>query len=163
MKKILTLTIITLLALSMNVFAAGECVVTSKEISGQYADEVGIELAYICTGDSVNGSIPDTSVPTDIINKIRGMYLYRLITQNTSAQADVSDNSDVYFKTEMGNDLLNGDGVDALDKDVENYVKLSSVEFMVDAMGTPYLDVDNNSGASCVYTITLIFVNDLGN
>ena len=50
----------------------------------------------------------------------------------------------------------------ALDKDAENYVKLNSVEFFVTAMGTPYLDVNGNSGASSVYTVTLIFINDIG-
>ena len=140
-------------------WAAGASVTqTINPIKTRTGDVVGIEYTLTCTGDSVTGAISDTDFTSGLQDEIEGMYLYRMIVTNTTTQADVTDDSDIYIKTDLGNDLLNGDGVDRLDKDAENYVRLTYREIITDDMGTLYLDVDGNSGASSVYTITLVFV-----
>lgn len=130
---------------------------TINPIKTRTDDVIGIEYTFTCTGDDATGAISNTDFGT-LLSEIEGMYLYRMIVTNTTAQADVTDDSDIYIKTDLGNDLLNGQGVDQLDKDAENYVRLTYYPIITDDMGTLYLDVDNNSGASSVYTITLIFI-----
>ena len=161
MKKLSLLLSILILLSPVLAFAAGSVVtVLTRETTGQYANEKGIDVIYDCLGDATTGAIADTDISADALKKIQGMYLYRVVIQNKTTQADVTDNSDVYFKTEMGTDLLSGTGVDALDKDVENYVRPTYVEFISGAIGTPYLSVSGNTGAASAYTVTLVFINE---
>lgn len=111
-------------------------------------------LVFTCTGDSSDGSISDTDTTGVITGKIEGFYLYRIIIENTTSQTDTDDDADVYIKDADGTDLLNGQGVDGLDKDVTNYIRLYRKD---PVLGTLTLDVDNQSQVSAVYTITLIF------
>jgi len=162
MKRTLFIVLFLILIPSF-VFAAGTVSQRNSPIKTDFGATIGWELTFTCTGDAANGTIPDgsnseTKVEPDILAELSGAYLYRVIITNTSAQADVTDDSDVYFKTEEGTDLLNGQGVDRLDKDAENYIRLTNYPVMVGDFGTCYIDVDNNSGASSVYTITLIFI-----
>jgi len=160
MKKLSLLLSILILLIPVWAFAAGSVVtVQTRETTGQYANEKGVDVVFVCLGDATTGAIADTDISADALRKIQGMYLFAVCIQNTSAQADVTDNSDVYFKTEMGTDLLAGVGVDALDKDAENYVH-TTVRFISGAIGTPYLSVSGNSGAASAYTVTLVFINE---
>ena len=108
------------------------------------------KLVFTCTGDASDGSIPDTDT-TD--GRIYGMYLYRIVIVNTSSQTDTDDDADVYILDSNDTDLLNAQGVDKLDKDVANYIRINRKD---PVLGTLTLDVDNQSQTSAVYTITLI-------
>lgn len=121
-------------------------------------------IVLTCTGDSSDGTIPDTStddmVDTDgdtvhASSFIEGFFLFRVVVENDSGDTDVTDDSDVYIKHADGTDMLDGDGVDQLDDDTVNYIRLYEYDPVLDAIT---LDVDNQATASGVYTITLVFV-----
>lgn len=115
------------------------------------------ELVFSCTGDASDGSIPDTSsgAYSSIFKKFP--FPIRCIIENTTAQTDVADNSDVYIyegePDNKGADILNGQGVDQLDADTRNYIRLNYSDPL---MGPVTLDVDNQSEVSAEYTVTLI-------
>ena len=140
------------------VMAAGSVKVRCDRLS-----EDMVVVTFQCTGDATNGTIPDTALPVNdsysnrCLEHVIGLYPYRVVISNTSAQTDVTDNSDVYlrYKSGSGEDLFNGKGVDQLDKDVTNYIRLTEFDPITAA---PYLDVDNNSAVSSQYDIEITFV-----
>ena len=98
------------------------------------------------------GNISDTIInPTDL--QYMGLYLYRVIVENKSTWGTVTGDSDVYIKDSMGTDLLNGQGVDALDDDTRNYIRVNRKDPII---STLILDVDNQAEAAGVFEIKII-------
>ena len=145
MRKRLFLIIFAVLFMVSNVWAAGTVTQSFSWITPNMA-----QLVFTCTGDAALATIPDTDT-TD--GRIYGLYLYRVIVKNTTTQTDCTDDSDVYILDEGAVDLLNGQGVDALDKDAENYIRLYRKDPVV---GVLTLDVNSQDEASAVYTVTII-------
>ena len=145
MKRLILIFGMAFLLISSNVFAAGT---VSQSIT--FVSKDMMQLVFTCTGDASDGSIEDTDT-TD--GRIYGMYIYRVIVENDSDDADVTDDSDVYILDAGGTDMLNGQGVDQLDDNTRNYIRPCRYEPIV---GPLTLDVDNQSEASGVYTVTLI-------
>jgi len=145
MKKRLFLVILGILFMVSNVWAAGTAPQSFSWITPNMA-----QLVFTCTGDAADGTIPDTDT-TD--GRIYGLYLYRVIVKNTTTQTDCTDDSDVYILDEGAVDLLNGQGVDTLDKDAENYIRLYRKDPVI---GPLTLDVNAQAEVSAVYTVTVI-------
>ena len=155
MKKLLTLLILLAVPLiAGSVFAAGTVTVT-KDVTRYVGSKPSVRtIVLTCVGDATNGSIPDTTLYniTGMSKPLPGWYLLRVRVKSLTADADVSDNADVYIK-EDGTDLLNGQGVDQLDNATNNYIRLTAYDPIAE---NPVLDVDNQSEASGEYTVTLI-------
>ncbi len=117
------------------------------------------EIVITCTGKVSDGSIEDVTINPSYLAE-RGLYLYRVIVENVSTDADVTDNSDVYLyeseDTGKSNDLLGGLGVNALDDNTRNRIELTEYENIT---GPLLLDVNSQSCVSGKYTITFQFVN----
>lgn len=150
MKKLVLITLI-LFAWANICLAAGTVSGTVSDI--QQGDSIAVTLS--CTGDSSDGSIPDTEFGgpgTDITKNLHGYYLYevKIVPGGTGP----TDDSDLYIKDANGIDLLGGEGVNKVDNATNSHFQ--PVFFSrIDSKLT--LDVDNNSEASSTYTITLIF------
>ena len=131
-------------------FAAGECVPSYGHKTKHTA-----ELVFTCTGDSVDGSVPNSPARGKASMFRDYPWLVRVIVENLTTQTDVTANSDVYLynKSASGADLLAGDGVDQLDSDTLNYIRLSNYEPMPKQI---WLGVSNQSEASGQYTVTLV-------
>lgn len=144
MKKLI-LAALFLVFLAGQSFGAG-LVTQSQVVFG--ANEMRA-ITLKCLGDSSDGSIPDTTISYFP----GGMFLDRIIIENFSSDTDTASDVDVYIKDTGGTDLLNAEGVDELDYDTRNYVVITAKSPVV----TPLtLDVDSQTAASALYTITLI-------
>jgi hypothetical protein len=138
-------------------FAAGTVTATVEKF-----DINAITVIFTCTGDAVNGTVPDTltnavsinGTSTNIDRLIRDFFLYRVVVTNSTAQTDTDDNCDVYFKDANGVDFMNGQGVDQLDHDTTNYLRMNQYDPVV---GTMTLSTANQAQASAVWTIKLFF------
>jgi hypothetical protein len=138
-------------------FAAGTVTATVEKFGVN-----AITLIFTCTGDSVNGSVPDTltnavsigGTSTNIDSMIRDFYLYRVVVSNSTAQTDTDDDCDVYFKDAYAIDFMNGQGVDQLDHDTTNYLRMNQYDPVI---GTMTLSTANQGQASAVWTIKLFF------
>lgn len=149
MKKTTILTII-FLAFAVNVYAAGSCTV-KRGLQTNYT----AEIVWECTGDSADGSIPNTpasSVLSGLLQKFP--YTLAVTIENLSTDTSVTDNSDVYLydKSSGGADLFEGDGVDQLDDDTRNFVRLTPNPLPRNI----WLGVSNQATASGEYTVTLV-------
>ena len=146
MKKLLF--VLFLLGWAGTCFAAGSCVVTAGNRTDMTA-----EIIWTCTGDSVDGSIPNTSAGSLSSLFVKYPYALALIIENLAADANVTANSDVYLydKSANGADLLAGSGVDGLDDSTRNYVRLTAAPLPQQV----WLGVANQAGASGKYTVIL--------
>jgi hypothetical protein len=146
MKKYLIVLIMVLFA--ANAFAAGSCTVSK----GNQTDETA-EIIWECTGDSSNGSIPNTSAGKYSSLFTKYPYTLSITIESLAADANVTDDSDVYFydKSSSGADLLEGDGVDQLDDSTRNFVRLTPNPLPKQI----WLGVANQSGASGIYKVIL--------
>jgi hypothetical protein len=147
MKK-LALIICLLFASAGVSLADGSCVV-----SAGYWSDLTAEIVWTCTGDSSNGSIPNTSAGyfSSLFKKYP--YTLSLVVESLAADANVTNDSDVYLydKLSGGADILEGDGVDQLDDSTRNFIRLTPNP----VNGQVWLGVANQSGASGVYKVIL--------
>jgi len=149
MKKIILLALGVLAIMVSWAFSAGTVTVSSDSIT---RDKTMRVMKITCVG-----AINDTNLlPTTagMSGTLVGWFPWNLIVENESGTTPTA-NSDVYLRDTGDNDLLDGLGVDQLDNNTRNDIEIHSCDPIVD---TPYLDVDNQSGTTAVYTITLIFV-----
>ena len=154
MKKFLVALVLVGL-MAGTVLADGTVTVTSDHTFTASGIPTVREIVLTCVGDASDGSIPDTTLynMTNLAKPLTGWYLLRIKIKNVAAEANVTDNSDVYIKDSDGVDYLNGDGVDQLDDSTTNYIRLGDYDPIAD---NPVLDVDNQSVVSGKYYITLI-------
>lgn len=149
---------VSLIAIS-NAFAEGT--VQQEVIS----DDPSLKrLVFNCTGDAYDGSIPNTAISPENLELIKGFYIRRVSIENTSSQTDVTDDSDVYFRLNYsdgsynanGDDYIGGQGVDQLDQDTTNFIRITNVEAITGPGAS--LVVANQDTASAQWTITFILV-----
>lgn len=149
------LLLVGLLFFSTQAFAAGD---VNQRI---YTDGSDLKrLVFTCTGDAADGTIPNTAITS--LRSIRDFYIRRVIIENLSTETDVTDDSDVYLRLNdvngdtdtSGADLLDGNGVDQLDADTSNFIKITDVEAITGRGAT--LIVSNQSAVSAVFYITIV-------
>lgn len=153
MKKIFLLSLIFAFFAVGQCFAAGSCTISYGDMTKYTA-----EIIWTCTGDASDGTIPDTSSGSHSSRFREFPYAYRAWVENLSTDTDCTDNSDVYLYTTdssgtKANDILNGQGVDQLDADTVNYIRLNQYD---EIHGPVILDVNNQAEVSAVYRVTLV-------
>ncbi len=158
MKKLLfylSLLLITLVAAQS--FAAGSCTQSAKHYGGKDS----IVVTFICTGDSSNGSIPNTAISAATMAEIKtdAHYLYNVIAYPTSG-GTAPDAADVSVLM-GGTDLLGAKGVNlihaTLKQDTFPYSTfMTSYRFPV-ITDTVTLSVANQATNSANFTIEMDF------
>ncbi|MEN6623611.1 MAG: hypothetical protein ABFD50_18955 [Smithella sp.] len=160
MKKIF-LAIIILFFLTGNLFAApGSC----KQFPETTTDGF-VVVKILCTGDSSNGSIPNTTIAIDTMGKL---FLYTVSAYPT-AGGTAPDAADVFILDANGEDLLGSvdGGTTAnkganlihatLKKTTMPYSGYLSQIYFAPVTGILTLKVANQATASANYTIELVF------
>lgn len=114
------------------------------------------EIYISCTGDASDGTIPDTDL-CDLDGYTYGplggwgLWAFETIPGTTGP----TDDTDMYLKTENGSDLLEAEGVNAIDNATVNLVVLDKIIFIG---STLTLDVNNQAVNSAGYKIKLCLV-----
>ncbi len=116
------------------------------------------KLTFSCTGDSSDGSIPDSATSSIYTDEIVGWYLDQVIV-DPGATAPTAD-SDVVINDEWGFDLLGGNG--------SNLLHSSTTKTTIPAtdgqnkrqpvLGALTLSVTNQSVNSATYDVILVLV-----
>lgn len=160
MKKTIIAIILALLFVAPNLYAAGSCTQTTDTTIDGF-----IVQTLACTGDSSNGSIPNTVITMPAIGK------YRLVSVSAypTAGGTAPDAADVYILDADGEDLLGsadngttaGKGANlihaTLKKTTLPYSYHSSAYYYPPVTSALTLKVLNQATASANYTIKLVF------
>jgi hypothetical protein len=160
MKKTIIAIILALLFVAPNLYAAGSCTQTTDTTIDGF-----IVQTLACTGDSSNGSIPNTVITMPAIGK------YRLVSVSAypTAGGTAPDAADVYILDADGEDLLGsadngttaGKGANlihaTLKKTTLPYSYHSSAWYYPPVTSALTLKVANQATASANYTIKLKF------
>ena len=153
------ITAIFLLLFSVNAFAAGSCTQSLSSFPDTMYPPAMYVLKFVCTGDAVNGSIPDTPITATTANSLYGMYFYTAVAYPTSG-GETPDAADVTV-TMQGRDLLGGKGVNLIHatatQSTAPYNTFSSVYEYTAIIDTLTVAVANQATASANYTIDLVF------
>jgi len=172
MKKLLFLILALALIFPVSVFATGSVVQTAGAVRNDANQITAKTLTFVCTGDSGDGSIPDTDTSAANTLWVQGWYLYAVEAFPTSG-GTAPDLADVMVKTETGLDLLGSiDGVTAYaglnlipvvtprrtTPDIYLTRGSTHATYSPVVTGTLTLDVDNQGTASADYTIIMTFV-----
>lgn len=114
-------------------------------------------INFHCVGDASNGTVPATTLTAEqtLFLTEMGLYPFRLIVTNDSGDTSVTDNSDVYLKDAGGQDFLNAQGVDALDDDTRNYIRLTQFDPVISPL---VFTTVNQATVSGVWDVKIIFV-----
>jgi hypothetical protein len=128
--------------------AAGSCTVSA----GNRTD-LTAEIIWACTGDAVDGTVPNTSAGAFSSLFRTFPYTLAITVENLATEANVTDNSDIYLydKAADGADLLESDGVDQLDNATRNFVRLTPNPLPRQV----WLGVANQAVASGKFYVTL--------
>lgn len=165
MKKILCVLLVMLLWASC-AWAAGSCT-QSGAWEGRDASIYTVKFA--CTGDSSNGSIPNTALSSLYLKEIIGLYLFTVSAYPTSG-GTAPDAADVFILDGGGEDLLgSADGgttankganlIHATLKKTTYPYSYQAGAFWFPAINTGLtLKVASQATASANYTIELVFV-----
>lgn len=162
MKRI-SLIILILLAFSFESFAAGSCTQRLARVGDARV------LTFACTGDSSDGSIPNTAISAANLTYLTGYYLYTVAAYPTSG-GTAPDAADVFILDANGEDLLGS--VDAgttankganlihatLKKTTLPYSHYLSSAYYPAIINALTLKVLNQATASANYTVELTFV-----
>lgn len=161
MRRLLLLIVAIIFILVPGVtLAAGDVTQALTQIYSSDRHLVRRIITFSCTGDSSDGSIPNTDTSATNTALIKGWYLYKVQTDGNHAGTEPTENSDVYIKDASGIDLLDGNGVDMLDNTAERefHPAIDGTPALQAIDGTITLDVDNQGVNSATYTVKLIFV-----
>ena len=164
MKKILLTIALILLIPVLSYGAAGSCVQSASEFSGGF-----VKITFVCTGSTVDGSIPDTALSTANLALVEGThYLYRVTTYPTSG-GTAPDAADVFVLDSAGQDLLGSvDGGTTANKGLNlihatltksafPYEPTMGAFYTAPVNGSLTLKVSNQATISANYTIEMIF------
>ena len=121
-------------------------------------------LTMACTADAALATIPDTAISAPNAGLLKGWHLYKVDLIGNTGGTEVTDDCDVYLYQSAGGvtkaiDLLGGNGVNKLDKDV-NYSILPAIngtQATQPFVGTWTLGVDNIGVNSAVFYVVLYF------
>ncbi len=159
-----------LLALfAVNAFAAGSCTQTLSSFpESMYPPAMNV-LKFVCTGDSANGSIPNTAITAATANSLFGTYLYTVSAYPTAA-GTAPDAADVFILDANGEDLLGSvdggttakNGLNlihaTLKKTTFPYSTYLQQAYFPSITNILTLKVSNQATNSANYTIELLFV-----
>lgn len=164
MKKIFAFVFLFILLSAPIVYAAGSCTQT-YDYRGKTSNTYLVTL--ICTGDSSDGSIPNTVISGG--NEYIGMYLYSVTAFPTSG-GTAPDAADVFILDSDGEDLLGSvdGGTTALKganlihatltKTTLPYSTYLSMHYFPSVTSSLTLKVANQATNSANYTIKIKFV-----
>lgn len=127
---------------------------------GEFSNQVST-VCFSCIGDSIGGSIPNTTMSDDIYRKIRGMFLNSVeaIPGNIKPAVD----SDIKILDEFGYDMLGGNGIDLLNNISPTMAK-PNVSNRLDGIPVKSkitISVENQSVNSAQYDIICVFTKTL--
>jgi hypothetical protein len=142
---------------------AGSCVQSfTRLLEGVYV------VKLVCTGDSTDGSLPDTTISSYYTSSLKGFYLYTISAYPTSG-GTAPDAADVFVLDAAGEDLLgSADGGTTankganlihatLKKTTMPYSYYLSNAYFPSVVGSLVVRVANQSTISANYTIELVF------
>jgi hypothetical protein len=97
----IALLFIALLIMPFICHAAGSCTQTMKYTSNPSVRAISL----VCTGDAVNGSIPDQVLPSTVLADVEGYYLYS-VTAYPTAGGTAPNGGNVVILDDRGEDWL---------------------------------------------------------
>lgn len=155
MKRLL-LALILSLFLAVGAFAGDETVLQYAVPSGSGSNRK-VTVTFDITGDSINGSIPDTDFNASVMNYIKGLHLTK-VTADPGTTAPTVD-SDVRIVGPNEVDFLNGNGLNLLHNTTSKatHPAVDGQPAKQAATGTLVLDVDGQSVVSATYKIICEF------
>ena len=165
MKKILFAIILAALFLPSLSLAAGSCTQSVSAYTGGY---VIVKLA--CTGDSTDGSIPNTAIATAAMDLITGTHYLYTVSAYPTADGTAPDAADVFILDANGEDLLGStDGGTTANKGANlihatlkkttlPYTHHLNAAYFPAITNALTLKTANQETASANYTIELVFV-----
>jgi len=164
MKKVFALIVCLAILIPSIAFSAGTVTVTRKSVIPNFIEQI----IFTCTGDSSDGSIPNTSFTQQDLRHVIGMYLYAVTAYPTSG-GTAPDAADVFILNAQNEDLLgsadnstaaNGANLihASLGRTTLPRLTLPSVNFYPVVSGLLTLQVANQATHSANYTVVLTFV-----
>jgi hypothetical protein len=159
MKKLLMIAaLIAALVMPEYLWAAGSCVQTA--VRDPAAPNM-VLIKFVCTGDSGDGSIPNTDVSAANMALILNKALLYSVTVYPTSGGTAPDAADVSVY-QAGVDLLGAKGVNLIHATATQHISPYSTfkgEYYYPAItGTVQLRVANQATASANYTIELQFL-----
>jgi hypothetical protein len=156
MKKLTAIIIgIVFLLLPVSAFAAGSCTESVNQYTGGF---VAISLA--CTGDSSDGSIPNTAVSDAALARIQGTHYLFMVSAYPTSGGTAPDAADITI-LDGTYDVLGGKGVNLIHatarQDTYPYSTFISNWRYWPITGGLTLAVANQSTASANFTIEMVF------
>jgi hypothetical protein len=156
MKKIMAAIILALmLILPGSLFAAGSCTQSLIVNTGSIA-----LIRFICTGDSGNGSIPNTDVSASNMAIIQNTHFLFTVTAYPTSGGTAPDAADVQI-LQNGMDLLGTKGVNLIHatatQDTFPYSSFMGSYRYPAIVSTNTLAVANQATVSANYTIDLLY------
>jgi len=115
-------------------------------------------LTFTATADSADGSYPSTDMSATTLNKLKGWYLYKIITNPGSTAP--TDNWDFTLSDSDGIDVLGGNGANRHTTTSQMIAPLltTGVYFAQPVLDTWTLAITGNSVNSAGIVIKAIFV-----
>lgn len=166
MKKIILAITLCLLLISPSlIYAAGSCTQTPYQLSSGI-----VKVVFLCTGDAVDGSIPNTAIDTATSTLLVGNYYLYTVSAYPTAGGPAPDAADVFILDASGEDLLGSvDGGTTANKGANlihatlkkttwPYSHYLSLHYFPSVLNALTLKVSNQATAGAKYTIELIFV-----
>lgn len=167
-KTVLTLIVIAafLLAYAAMSHAAGSC---TQTVTNYYRGGA-VLVSMACTGDSGDGSIPNTAIAAATTTLLTGTYYLYSITARPTSGGTAPDAADVFILNANGEDLLGStDGGTTANKGANllhatltkttlPYSHYLSMHYFPVVTGSLTLKVSNQATHSANYTIDLLFV-----
>lgn len=156
MKKLLLIAaVLAVLIMPSMAQAVGSCTQTPT-----LYDWGDIDVKFVCTGDSANGSIPTQTIATATMDKMIGrLYLYKVIAYPTSG-GTAPDAADITVKMN-GEDLLGGKGANLIHATATQrtapYSAFMTTYDYASVTNTITVSVANQGTKSANYTIVLEF------
>lgn len=174
MKKLLFLILALALVFPVSVFAAGECTQAVGAIRNDKNQIQAKTITFTCTGDSSDGSVPNTDTSAANTKFVNGWYLYRVEAIPTTSPTIDPDEANVFVYDADGLDLLGSEdggttayaGLSLLHKELAKatlpnvYLSRAGLHVnyfpIIDSVLT--LDVDDQATASAAYEVVFTFV-----
>lgn len=165
-KNILVFAILVLSVCSaISAWAAGSCTQSPVVYTGGFAT-----ITFVCTGDSSNGSIPNTAISSDNMAAIQGKYYLYLVRAYPTSGGTAPDAADVFILDAVGEDYLGSADCGTTANKGANLIHAtlpkSAIPFSYNMSSYYYfpvtstltLKVASQATASANYTIELTFV-----
>ena len=165
--------LLLLLASSGAYATAGSCIQTATQYGVSVSMPTGnpmVLVKFVCTGSSVDGSIPNQAITTANTSLLKGQYYLYTVSAYPTSGGPAPDAADVFVLDAAGEDLLGSadGGITAnkganlihasLKKTTLPFSYFFNSYFFPPVMGVLTLKVSNQSTVSAKYTVELMFV-----